>query len=246
MGKKVLVLGLFIFLLLGLLWGTSIPMASGSQELDRVIRVYGEAEIAVEPDVARIQLAVETRSQSAEKAASENAVLMRAVLSALEGIGLADEQIATGRYTIYSYREFPEPGRAPDQEEVTWYRATNEVNITLEDLEKTGLVIDTAVKAGANQVRSIHFDLKDAESLQLEALKIATRQAGTKARAIAQGAGVTIREIRSISEDLVFYAPFRADYGEFVMMEMDPSAPPTPITPGEVIVRARVMAEYSF
>lgn len=244
MSKRILVLGLLTFLLLALFWGTGIPMASGSPELDKVIQVYGEAEMAAEPDVARIQLGVETQSQSAEEAAEENARLMTAVISALEGIGLTEEQITTGRYNIHSYQESPEPRRAPDGEGVTHYRATNEVDITLEDLEKTGLVIDTAVKAGANQVRSIHFDLKNPENLQVEALKMATRQAGTKARAIAESAGVNIRELKSIREDSVFYAPFRAD--QRVEMEMDPGAPPTPITPGDVTVRARVTAEYRF
>lgn len=246
MRKKLVILCCLSFLLLALFWGVGIPASAGasSEGQERVIRVYGEAEITAEPDVARIILAVETRSQSAKEAAEENARLMDAVLSALKEMGLEEEQLKTGAYSIYSYREAVEP--RTQEQQITHYRATNELNITLHELDKTGPVIDTAVQAGANQVRSIHFDLQDPENMQLEALKSATSQAGTKARAIAESAGVTIREIKSISEDSVYYAPFRAEYRDDIGLGEAEAAPPTPITPGDVTVRARVTAEYRF
>lgn len=246
MKKKLAIIGCLLLLLSVVVFGGSGIPAAAEVEYegrDNTIRVYGEAEIAAEPDVAHIALAVETRSQSASEAAEENARIMNTVRSALQEMGLEEEQLETGTYNIHSYRENGEPAR-DREEQATYYRAVNELKVTLEELERTGPVIDAAIEAGANQVRSVHFDLQDPAELKLEALRRATSQTASKSSAIAESAGVTIRELKSISEDSVHYAPFRPEVMDVAMEEAE--AAPTPITPGDVTVRTRVTAEYRF
>jgi len=224
--------------------GASAASTEGPVGQEKVIRVFGEAEITASPDVARIVLGVETRSETAEEAVSENARLMDGVIEALKAMGLEEEQLETGHYRLHSYqeRQRPEPTEGRD-DYITAYRASNSITITLYDLEASGTVIDTAVKAGANQVQSVSFDLKDAESFKLQALKKATAQARRKAEAVAAGAGVSIKEVKSITEDAAGYTPYRVRTDDIAAMEADH---PTPILPGDVQVRARVGAEYSF
>lgn len=225
-------------------YGSQNPvLASNSNE--KIIRVTGEAVLTAAPDQGTIILAVETRNVNARTAVEENAKLTSAVISALKNMGLNDEQIKTGTYNLYSYNEYiPEKAR---EEQQVQYRATNTLQITISDLDKVGNVIDAAIKAGANRVQSVQFELKDAEAVKLEALQKATIQARAKAEAMAKGAGVSITGIKTISEDSYGYTPYRASYQrDMIMADAAESAPSTPIVTGDVEVYARVIVEYTF
>ncbi len=198
-------------------------------------------------------LGVETQGEKAQEAVGENARLMEEVLGALKKMGLKEDQLKTGTYQVHSYREYVEPSRSMEssrskveEEYKMLYRVYNELTITLEKLEDTGTVIDTAVRAGANQVQSIRFDRKNVEDLKLQGLQAATTQAGAKARAIAGGAGVTIKGIKSISEEMASYTPYRAPFMNEMFLKDAMAEAATPIIPGDVNVQARVVVEYYF
>ena len=71
----------------------------------------------------------------------------------------------------------------------------NRINITTKNLEQVGEIIDRAVKAGANQVYGINFDVQDKQDMQIEALKLAVKQGIAKAEAMAEAAGVSLGEL---------------------------------------------------
>lgn len=245
-GKTVIIFAVVTLLIVGAFYWTGGATSAVNAETtsqERLIRVYGEAELNASPDRAYIGLGVETQSETAEKAVEENARLMSEVISALQKMGLDKEQLETGSYQLHSYKEYVEPVRDKREEYTIVYRASNRLNITVKDLEDTGKIIDTAVKAGANQIQSLRFDLNNSENLKMEALKEATKQARAKATAVAGGAGVSIKGIKSISEEMASYSPYRA-----VMMEDARGADmaPTPVLPGDVKVQARVVVEYFF
>ncbi|NMB38610.1 MAG: SIMPL domain-containing protein [Firmicutes bacterium] len=205
------------------------------------IRVAGNSIASAAPDVAYIALGVETRDRSAETASSQNSQIMSDIMKTLKKFGLKDNEITTSGYYIYSYQESDRT-----QEPIEYYyvyNVRNQVNVKVTDLENVGTIIDLAIKAGANQVQGITFDIKNKEDLQLNALKNATRQAREKADAIAEAAGVTIKNIVSISEQTESYVP----YTEEVMFKAAGNRlADTPINPGDVEVKARVVIEYSF
>ncbi|MFO7951459.1 MAG: SIMPL domain-containing protein [Bacillota bacterium] len=226
---------------------------TGNSEEPQVIQAYGEAEISAEPDMAEISLSIETRSTSAEEAVDENAELANAVRDALLEFGLAEDEIKTGSYRLHSYKEDRDPEREmrePEREEeaksaeTVYYEATNEIEITIDQIDLVGEIIDTAVNAGANRVNQISFDLKDPQDLKTEALAEATEQATRKAEAIAEGAGESITGIFSIREERSDYTPSRVRKEE--MADEADAGAPTPIEPGQVNVRVSVVAEYTF
>ena len=61
-----------------------------------------------------------------------------------------------------------------------YYQAYNEILIETTQLEAVGTLIDLAVKAGANNINYINFELQESHQLVLQALKMATRQAQGK------------------------------------------------------------------
>ncbi|MGI5882365.1 MAG: SIMPL domain-containing protein [Dethiobacteria bacterium] len=234
-----------------LLAGVLIPIfainstagASASDQFD-IIGVYGEAEILAEPDSAKVILAVETTHETAKKAVEENARLTNAVLDALVQLGLDKEQCKTSSYQLNSFTQTDPKNK---EKYITKYQAYNELNVSLSNLDEVGNVIDTAVAAGANRVLSVYFERKDADNLKLMALQNATQQAKAKAEAIAAGAGITIKGVKVIYEEMTGYTPYRADMNEnFQVMKAVADMAPTPMLPDDVKVTARVKVDYFF
>ncbi|HHX02650.1 MAG TPA: SIMPL domain-containing protein [Firmicutes bacterium] len=241
--KGLWIVGCLVMLLAGIAIATSFDFDAAAQTSTNtgVIRVSGDAVVTAAPDVAYISLGVETRDQLAENASQQNAEIMSKIIAALKEFGLRDQEITTSGYYIYSYQE---PERSSDPiSYYTVYTVRNQVNVRTNRLEDVGTIIDLAIKAGANQVQGISFDTENKAELQLIALENATRQAREKAEAIAKAAGVSIKETVSITEQSETYAP----YTEAVMFRASAAdSAKTPINPGDVEVKARVVIEYQF
>ena len=242
--KRVIIITLVFFLMTVSGEYAENHSAYASSESQRMIQTYGEAELTARPDTARISLAIETHSQSAEEAVEKNAVMANAVRKALLDYGLKEEHLKTGSYQLYSYRNRPKDASGTQREQIE-YQATNEIIVSTSQMEAVGKIIDLAVRAGANHINYIHFELENPQDLMLQALEMAIKQASRKADALAKGAGETIIGLKSISEERTSYTPFRLQEN-MLYREMAMSAEPTPITPAEVSVRATVIAEFSF
>lgn len=217
---------------------TSIPENSGR------LQVTGQAVIKAAPDLVRIVLGVETASNSAETATTENAERMARVLEALKNLGLTNAEVSTSGFNIYSYDETL-GWNTPDQTTVTTYQVQNRINITTKNLDQAGQIVDTAVKAGANQVQGVSFDLAEKQDLQLQALRTAIKQARSKAEVMAESAGLSLGGIVSLNEEYGSYAPQR----EAMLMrsaDYDMAAPPTSISPGEIEISAQVNMIFWF
>ncbi len=216
---------------------------SGTAEAPRVIQTYGEAEMRAEPDLARLSLAIQTRGANAASVAEENAELANAVWDALLEYGLSEDDLKTGSYSLYSYQEWI-GDRLTGEESRMVYQAVNEITVKTTNLESVGEIVDLAIKAGANNINYINFEVEDPQELLLEALAMAAEQASHKAEAIAGSTGNSISGLHSIREERTDYIPYTASDG-MMREEAAMGAGPTPITPDQVTIRAMVVAEYA-
>lgn len=232
---------LMFVLILSVCW--EIQVIAANPESQRIVQTYGEAELTAQPDLAKISVAIETRSLSAEDAVTENARLANTVLASLLTFGLSEDHLQTSSYRLNSYRNWQkEPSDIEDEQ--IYYQATNEIIISTTQLETIGELIDIAVKAGANYINYINFELEEPQDLMIQVLAMATQQAFRKANAIAESIHEHIDKLSSIREERTDYAPFRLQQST-MQREMAFSAEPTPVTPGEVTIRAMVIAEFS-
>lgn len=239
--RKVILSLLTVVLVLGI-QPTGLVLANSIPENPSRLNVNGNAVISVAPDTAYVSLGVETSNVSAEVASEENAIRMAKVLAALKELGLTDKEISTKGYNIYSYNQTQNRG-TKDEVNITTYQVQNKIEITTKNLEQVGKIVDIAVKAGANQVQGIRFDLADKQDLQLQALGNAIKQARTKAEVMAAAAGVELGGIISLNEDYGSYAPM---YETAVMRAQSLSSVDTSITPGDVEISARVSMVFWF
>lgn len=203
----------------------------------RSILVVGSGKVTARPDMATIQVGVETRSESAETAANDNAQRMNAVLAALKNAGIADKDIQTTNYSIYTDQQ-----RGPNGEPLKpiEYVVSNTVRVVVRDLEKVGEVLDVTVSAGANQVYGISFGVADPGKLQIQAEESALDDAKARAQALAARAGVQLGEMLSISENISSPPPIIM--GRDAAMAAPVAAP---VQPGELEFNVQVQVVYA-
>jgi uncharacterized protein YggE len=81
-----------------------------------------------------------------------------------------------------------------------FYKASNNVEVTIRNLDQAGKIISVATSAGADQVFGIRFEIEDPAPLLAKARQEAVIDARNRAERLAQLAGVKLGSPVSISE----------------------------------------------
>ncbi|WP_458206045.1 SIMPL domain-containing protein [Haladaptatus sp. NG-SE-30] len=157
------------------------------------IRVSAVGEAEAEPDQALLRVAVVQSGDDAEMVRTRLAKNVSRLREALRQIDVSDEQIRTVAFDIRQDRD--EEGAPAD------FRGIHTFEITLNDTDRVGSVIDTAVKNGANEVDGVAFTLSEArrDELRARALQRAMQSARTDAESIAGAENLTVTGVRTVS-----------------------------------------------
>ena len=201
-----------------------------------VISVSGHGRTDVTPDMATINIGIVTTGKTAQLAQAENAKAASDVTAALGRLGIFSKDIQTS----YTMSPVYEKG---DYRKVAGYRASNTVTVTVNDVAKTGQVIDAALNSGATDVNGLTFGLKDAKSVRNTALQMAVQDARSKADAIAAALGVRIVGIQNVKEGGSNVA--RYEMANLRLAKLDgAAAADTPISAGTVELNAEVHVDF--
>jgi uncharacterized protein len=216
-----------------------VPVVSGNsnQPAPRTINVNGTGMVNVAPDIAYISIGVHTEADTAENAVAQNNALTQKVIDAIKAQGVADKDIRTNNFSIYPNQKYDANG----QPQAMTYVVDNTVNVTVHDLTKMGAMLDAAVKAGANTVNSIQFDVEDKTSALSDARTAAVKDAQKQAQELAQAAGVTLGDVQTITYYDNTPVPFTS-YGKGGGMAADAAA--VPVNPGTSQLSATVNMVY--
>ncbi|HEV7392862.1 MAG TPA: SIMPL domain-containing protein [Burkholderiales bacterium] len=199
------------------------------------IEVSAEAEVEVAADVALIDVGVVTRAPTAAAAARENGERMQAVLARIRNAFGPKAQLSTGMYALNPVYSAPRDGTEP---KVTGYSASNVIHVKTSELTRIGDLVDISIQAGANQVQRIAFTLSDQTGPRDTALRDAVLKARHEAEIIAAALGVKITGFHSaVVQDSGVVRPLMRE----AMMARVDGAAATPVEPGSVPVRARVV-----
>lgn len=119
-----------------------------------------------------------------------------------------------------------------------FYTATNNVEVTIRNLDTAGKVLSAATGAGANQIYGIRFEIEDPAPLQAEARKKAVEDARLRAERLAQLAGVKLGPAVSIVE-------MDGGGGPVPMMAMQRMDAAAPVERGELTISTTVQIVYA-
>ncbi|RKD33170.1 SIMPL domain-containing protein [Thermohalobacter berrensis] len=246
-GKKVVFISLVLTLVLGLgyllgeLDKTTVVNAKEEEENINTINVNGEGIVKIKPDIAYINMGVETQNKDSKKAQEDNRAKMDKVIDELKDNGIKEDNIKTIEYSIITLREYDQINKKTI---VTGYKVRNIVQVMIEDLDKVGEVIDSVSSLGANYIRNINFDTKYREKYYLQALELAMESAKNKAKTIGKTFGVEVDKPYKVTENSrIEYSVNNRVYMDVIKSE---AALETPISSGELTIRASVNVIYKY
>lgn len=195
----------------------------------------GTSELLAVPDEAIVRLGIVRQASDAQTAQNQANSVAQEILSAIGKAGVPSKDIQTSRLVLS-----PVYSRGADQHIVS-YNATNTVSVRLDNLAIVGNVIDAGLKAGANQLEGVQFRLRNELPSREQALKEAVQEARGKAQAMAEALRVNLGEVLEASEGGVSVVPRVQAFARTA----EPAAlTSTPVSPGEIEIRANVTIRY--
>jgi hypothetical protein len=217
----------------------AVQIATGTA--GRGITVVGVGKASGAPDVANISVGVETQADTVQQAVADNKAKMTQLLDALKALGIADKDIQTSNYGVYTERQPVPSSEGKGATGPTTYHVNNQVNVTVRDVNKLGDVLDKAVAAGANNIYGISFSVDDTTRLQADARAKAVADARTRAESLAKLAGVTLGDVVSVSEVIGSSVPMY----DAPRAAMGLGGGGTPVQPGELEVSTSVQVTFA-
>lgn len=148
--------------------------------------VGGRGKVRAKPDLGRVTFAAITEGPTVAVALRHNNTKMAALVQALKSAGIAERDIQTNYFSVHS--------------DPPSYRVQNGIDVSVRNVDRVGEVVDTAVKAGANAVFSLQFEVEKRDALEAEIRSQAIKDARSRADALATLSGMKLGTVLSISE----------------------------------------------
>lgn len=237
----VIISGLFLSACAGAVSAQGLNQGTESSQSERTITVTGTGKIFIDPDIAYVTIGVHTENKDATQAVADNNANSQAVKDALIKLGVDEKDIQTTNFSIYPQQQYDPQGRPTGEIN---YVVDNSIYVTVRDIEKIGEILDAAIQAGANSIYGIQFDVADRSKFLSEARRLAVDNAQAQAEELAQAAGVTLGDVKTIS---TFSEPQpvpvydRGMGGGFVVAE---TAASVPVSSGQMVLQTTVNMVY--
>jgi uncharacterized protein YggE len=202
-----------------------------------LLSISAEGKSTGRPDMATVNLGVQTQAQTAQAAMAANSQRMTALIAALRRAGVAERDIQTSNISVnptYQYRENQPPL-------LTGYQANNTVVANVRNIDTTGRVIDAAVNAGGNTVNGVYFSYQNPDAQMDVARRNAIQEARRRADLYAQALDMHVARVISVNEGGGYTPPVPMIMA--ARAEAAP-APPPPVEPGQVETTATVSVVF--
>lgn len=161
------------------------------------VTVNGHGAVMVAPDAASVTAGVTITEETLSGAQQTATETMTAIMDALDAQGIAREDIQTASYYVQVLQSYDETGMPSG---INQFQVSNQVNVTIRDIDAVGTTLDAVVEAGANTIYGVNFIVTDSKAAAAEARILAVEDARNRAEQLASAAGLSLGEILTISE----------------------------------------------
>ena len=202
----------------------------------RTLSVTGSGKVTLVPDIAYINIGVHSEAMDVTAALQQNNDLAKQIADALVASGVDAKDIQTANFNIYPKTNYdPQTGNSTP----AGFSVDNTVYITVRNLKSLGELLDTAIRAGANQIYGISFDITDRAAALVQARDLAIADAQKKAVDVAKVSGVELGLVQVINvSDSSYVQPYNMYYGGMggggaEAKSMDSSVP---VSAGQIVI----------
>lgn len=199
--------------------------------------------IEADPDLAIVTGGVTTTAPTATEALRQNSEQMQRVIAAVRRAGIAERDVQTVGVNLnaqYNY-EGRRDGQPP---RFIGYQASNSVQLRVKDIAKLGAILDSLVESGANQINGPTFTLENPDELLAQARLKTVAKAQASADGYARTAGFRTARLIGIDEAGSNYGGDQIIVTGARTMDVAQSAPPPPVSPGQV--RQSVSVNFTY
>jgi uncharacterized protein YggE len=203
---------------------------------NRSITVVGSGEATGKPDQAQVQIGVDTVAQTVAQATAQNQRAVTAVLSAIKAQNVADSDIQTSNYSVWAEQNTNADGATI----ITAYHVSNQVNVTIRNIDTVDQIIGAATEAGANNIYGVSFTVNDFSALEEQARQEAIADAQSRAGDLASLTNVSLGDVLVVSEVIGNPGVQPLGFGGGLAAVADPT-----ISPGQLTYQVQVQVTYA-
>lgn len=208
----------------------------------KTIQSTGTASIKVVPDLVVVYFNIQSQGTTSSDASDKTSEIYEKMKNFLLIAGIPEDEIQTESLSVY-----PEYDWSSGTQKLKGYIAVHSVRveIMIDDKNKISEVLDAGINAGAG-ISYINYELTDEnqKAQKVEAIKLATEDARTKAEALAVGSGSKLGKLVSVSTSDFGYSPWVAYYSEGAIAKDDIARVESQITPSEQEISSTVTAVF--
>ena len=221
------------------------PAQAENERPYRVLSLSGTGEVLARPDTASINSRVVSNAKTAQAALAANSAAMNSLFRELKAAGIADRDLQTSNFSIVpQYTPYDPKNPAPQHERIIGYQVSNGVTVRVRDLDRLGRLIDQMTTAGANRMNGISFYVDKTENLMEEARRKAMADVRRKADLYAEGLGVKLKRVLTISENVSQPGPQPMRAAGLMAMSEGASRKAAPVAAGEQSLSIRLSVTW--
>ena len=162
----------------------------------------GTASVDATPDIATLAIEVNVAAKDAASAKKQADERVAQYLSFLE-----QNQIAKKDINAANLRTQPDYDYQNGKSILKGYRAVRTVEVTLRQLDKLNALLDGALKAGLNEIRSVSLGVAQPDAYKDKARKAAIDDAIHQAEQLAAGFNSKLGPVYSVRDHVSNYQP---------------------------------------
>ncbi len=220
--------------------------ATATAPQETTLSVNGIGKVERVPDYLDVTVGImEDQSTAAEAQAAAEAIMTKLVAD-VRALNLAGMELQTG--TVSLEPRYEERERYNAIPKIIGYRAAISIRVRTTDLPAASKIIDTSLKAGANQVQSVGFGIKEALEAREEAIKLAGKAAKRKAATLAEALDLKLGRVitaSSFAQQTPWYAANRMSNIQAQSASSSDGADGEAVVPGKIEITAEVSVTYA-
>ncbi|HEA17232.1 MAG: SIMPL domain-containing protein [Pseudoalteromonas prydzensis] len=174
---------------------TSCVNANTALPANRHIAVIGEAQLKAKPDIAVINLEVESLQGSSLDAKKDVDNRINSFLAGISNFNIDETNVSASTINTqpsYSYSE-------NDKQQLEGYIANRSIKVTLTDIKRLNALLDFALSVKVDAIKSIELKSSAAKTLKEQVNVLAVSDAKEKAISLAKAFGARLGGIYSIN-----------------------------------------------
>lgn len=159
------------------------------------ISISGQGSVQAQPDMATLVIEVNASNAKAEQAKKQVDQRVARYFDFLHQQGITDKDIDAANVTTQAQYDYSDRGKP----KLTGYQASRRVTVSLHQLAKLNTLLDGALAAGLNEIRSVSMGIEHPERYQQQARQAAIADAIAKGKSLASGFDATLGSVWSVT-----------------------------------------------